>query len=182
MPQLWKVKKNGVGGIVYTFHPGQEGTVSMQIAFLQEEGRWVDASDLASQQDIPDKKWADDAIGAHLRADQCERADALLEWSKTQPEPVHKACVLAFARTLGLFDATMIGVGAMIGARIFVPVGMMKRQMHDDSPRSPRAIETRSHGPVGGATPSHAVNPLFKPFSGVIRSMKWLRYATSINS
>lgn len=31
VPQLWKVKKNGVGGIVYTFHPGQEGTVSMQI-------------------------------------------------------------------------------------------------------------------------------------------------------
>lgn len=30
-PQLWKVKKNGVGGIVYTFHPGQSGTVSLQI-------------------------------------------------------------------------------------------------------------------------------------------------------
>ncbi len=28
-----------------------------------------------------------------------------------------------FARDLGLFDATMIGVGAMIGARIFVHAG-----------------------------------------------------------
>ncbi len=31
---------------------------------------------------------------------------------------------LAFARTLGLFDATMIGVGAMIGAGIFVLTGI----------------------------------------------------------
>ena len=31
---------------------------------------------------------------------------------------------LAFARSLGLFDATMIGVGAMIGAGIFVLTGI----------------------------------------------------------
>ena len=29
-----------------------------------------------------------------------------------------------FARTLGLFDATMLGVGAMIGAGIFVLTGI----------------------------------------------------------
>ena len=31
---------------------------------------------------------------------------------------------LAFSRSLGLFDATMIGVGAMIGAGIFLLTGI----------------------------------------------------------
>jgi amino acid permease len=35
-----------------------------------------------------------------------------------------KPAEFAFARSLGLFDATMIGVGAMIGAGIFVLTGI----------------------------------------------------------
>lgn len=31
---------------------------------------------------------------------------------------------VTFARSLGLFDATMIGIGAMIGAGIFVLTGI----------------------------------------------------------
>ena len=36
----------------------------------------------------------------------------------------HRSAEVTFSRDLGLFDATMIGVGAMIGAGIFVLTGI----------------------------------------------------------
>lgn len=76
------------------------GTLSLQIAFLQEQDRWADASELANEQDTPHRKWADDAIVAHLRAGRRDRAEAVLQWAQREDGVVQKACILAFARTL----------------------------------------------------------------------------------
>ncbi|KKL27919.1 hypothetical protein LCGC14_2380340, partial [marine sediment metagenome] len=73
--------------------------LALRIAFLLDQERWGDASDLAEQQDLPDKKWADDAIVASIRTDHHGRADRLLKWSTSQEPTVKKACVVAFVRT-----------------------------------------------------------------------------------
>jgi Flp pilus assembly protein TadD len=80
-----------------TFGPS---TVTLKIAFLQENNQCAEASDLAEMQSLPDKKWADEAITAHLRARQPNRAKTLLEWAKTQEQIVHQKCALAFIRTI----------------------------------------------------------------------------------
>jgi len=36
-PQTWRVRPNGVGGIVYTFHPNQSGTVTITLDASSEE-------------------------------------------------------------------------------------------------------------------------------------------------
>lgn len=73
-------------------------TIALHIAFLVEQKRFTDASDLAAQQPEPHKRWADDAIVAHIRATYHERAEALLKWTEQQALDVRQACVLAFAR------------------------------------------------------------------------------------
>jgi Flp pilus assembly protein TadD len=75
-------------------------TVALQIAFLQEGERWAEASDFADSQSEPDKKWADEAIAAHIRAGRLDRATALLQWGKTQVRLVQQKCVLALVRTI----------------------------------------------------------------------------------
>jgi len=42
----------------------------------------------------------------------------------TSPTCTPQKAEVTFARDLGLFDATMIGIGAMIGAGIFVLTGI----------------------------------------------------------
>ncbi len=73
--------------------------LALRIAFLMDQERWGDASDLAEQQDSPDKKWADDAIVAAIQAGYDDRAERLLQWSGTQESTVEKVCVVAFVRT-----------------------------------------------------------------------------------
>lgn len=36
-PQTWRVRNNGVGGIVYTYHPNQSGTVTITLDASSEE-------------------------------------------------------------------------------------------------------------------------------------------------
>lgn len=76
------------------------GTFSLEIAFLEEQESWTDASNLANEQDTPHKKWADSAIVAHLKAGRRDRADALIQWAQDEGGVAKKACILAFARTL----------------------------------------------------------------------------------
>lgn len=37
VPQSWRIKPNGVGGIVYTFHPGLSGTVGVTLDASSKE-------------------------------------------------------------------------------------------------------------------------------------------------
>ena len=73
-------------------------TIAFHLAFLTEQKRFGDASELAVQQPEPHARWADDAMVAHIRAANHERAEALLNWAKRQPLDVRQVCVLAFAR------------------------------------------------------------------------------------